>query len=113
MLLAHADNELAAETARIQADVSDRASARGRETVVKDGTPAALAWIIVIASVSLGTAVVAGWVTQSPAQAALVGTVIGYVFSEAKQVLAYYFGSSSGGARATELLAQSKPADAP
>ena len=109
MLFAHADNELAAETAAIQADVADRASARSREVQIKDGTPAALAWIIVLASVALGWAVVSGYVSKDPALAGIVGTVIGYVFSEAKQVLAYYFGSSSGSARKTELLSQAPP----
>jgi hypothetical protein len=112
MLFAHADNEIAADTARIQADVADRASARAREVSVRGVTPAALAWLVVTASVALGAAVVTGAVTQNPAQAALVGTVIGYVFSEAKQVLAYYFGSSSGSDRKTELLAMA-PAPPP
>ena len=73
---------------------------------------AVLAGVIVIASIALGAAVVAGAITKDPAQAALVGTVLGYVFSESKLVLAYYFGSSSGSARTTELLSQA-PAIAP
>jgi hypothetical protein len=65
---------------------------------------------VVAASVALGAAVVTGYVTKDPTQATLVGTVLGYVFSEAKQVLAYYFGSSAGSDRKTELLASSTPA---
>ena len=106
MLFAHADNVIAADTAAVQADVADRKSAREREVAVKDNTPAMLAWVIVVASVALGAAVVTGYVSKDPALAGIVGTVIGYVFSEAKQVLAYYFGSSSGSARKTELLSQ-------
>lgn len=109
MLLAHGDNEIAAKTAAIQADVADRDSARKREMVVRDKTTAVLAWIVVGASVALGGAVVMGYVSKDPIQAALVGAVIGYVFSEAKQVLAYYFGSNVGTARTTELLASSTP----
>jgi hypothetical protein len=106
MVFAHADAELAARTAAIQADVDDRKSAREREVSVKDRTPATLAWLIVAASIGLGACVVTGNVTKDPALAGIVGTVVGYVFGEAKQVLAYYFGSSSGSDRKTELLAQ-------
>lgn len=98
------------EAAMASTDAGDRDSARKREMVVKDSTTPALAWMVVAASVALGGAVVAGYVTKDPAQATLVGTVIGYVFSEAKQVLAYYFGSSKASGRQTELLAQSSPA---
>lgn len=98
------------EAAMAATDAGDRDSARKREMVVKDSTTPALAWIVVSASVALGAAVVLGAVTKDPAQATLVGTVVGYVFSEAKQVLAYFFGSSKGSSRQTELLAQSTPA---
>ena len=109
MMIAHADNEMVANTAAIQADVADRDSARKREMAVRDRTTAVLAWIVVGASVVLGGLVVFGFVSKDPVQAALVGAVIGYVFSEAKQVLAYYFGSNVGTARTTELLASSTP----
>ena len=109
MLFAHADNEIAAATAAIQADVEDRKSAREREVAVKDMTPAALGWVVVLASVVLGGVVVTGVVSKDPALAGIIGTVIGYVFGEAKQVLAYFFGSSSTAARTSELLASSTP----
>ena len=109
MMISHADNELAASTAAIQADVDDRKSAREREVAVKDSTPAALGWLVVGASVALGAAVVTGYVSKDPALAGISGTVIGYVFGEAKQVLAYFFGSSTSAARTTELLASSTP----
>jgi len=90
-------------------DAGDRDSARKREIAVRGITTPALAWSVVAASIALGGAVVAGYVTKDPSQATLVGTVIGYVFSEAKQVLAYYFGSSAGSTRKDELLANSAP----
>jgi uncharacterized membrane protein YphA (DoxX/SURF4 family) len=90
-------------------DAGDRDSARKREIAVRGATTPALAWLVVAASVSLGAAVVMGYVTKDPAQGTLVGTVLGYVFSEAKQVLAYYFGSSVGSDRKTELMAQGTP----
>jgi predicted phage gp36 major capsid-like protein len=95
------------ESSMATVDAGDRDSARKREIAVRGATTPALAWLVVAASVSLGAAVVAGLVTKDPAQATLVGTVIGYVFSEAKQVLAYYFGSSAGSERKTELMAAS------
>lgn len=111
MAFAHADNLVSAQTAAIQADVADRASAREREKAVKDVTPAALAWLVIIASMALAGAVVTGNVTKDPALAGFAGTVIGVVLGEAKQVLAYYFGSSSGSARKTELLSQAPAVD--
>lgn len=94
------------DAAMAATDAGDRDSARKREIAVRGGTTPALAWIVVSASIALGAAVVLGAVTKDPAQATLVGTVIGYVFSEAKQVLAYYFGSTHGDDRKTELIAQ-------
>lgn len=96
------------EASMAQTDAADRDSARKREIAVRGATTPALAWLVVTASVALGAAVVTGYVTKDPQQGTLVGTVIGYVFSEAKQVLAYYFGSSVGSDRKTELLAQSE-----
>lgn len=90
-------------------DASDRDSARKREISVRGWTTPALAWLVVAASVGLGSAIIFGAVTKDPTQGTLIGTVIGYVFSEAKQVLAYYFGSSASNDRSTELLAQSSP----
>lgn len=93
------------EAAMAQIDATDRDSARKREISVGGMTTPALAWLVVAASVGLGTAIVMGEVTRDPTQSTLVGTVIGYVFSEAKQVLAYYFGSSAGSRAKDELLA--------
>lgn len=109
MMLDHADRLVAADTAQMQADVDDRKSAREREVSVRDRTPAVLGWTVVIASVALGVAVVSGYVTKDPALAGIVGTVIGSVFSEAKQVLNYFFGSNSSAQHTTELLANSTP----
>lgn len=92
-------------------DVADRSSARNREIAVRGITTPALAWLVVGASVALGTAAITGFITKDPTQATLVGTVIGYVFGESKTVLAYYFGSSAGSTRKDELLAQSSPPD--
>jgi len=92
-------------------DADDRDSARKREIAIGGWTTPALAWLVVAASIGLGAAVVTGYVSKDPQLATLVGTVLGYVFSEAKQVLAYYFGSSAGSARKDETIqAQAKAA---
>lgn len=90
---------LVVQTGLDGADEPRRAGPAGRWV-----TPA-LAWTVVAASVALGAAVVGGWVTTDPGQATLVGTVIGYLFGESKQVLTYYFGSSAGSAEKTRILA--------
>lgn len=89
----NADHEAAMATV----DASDRDSARRREETVKDSTPTALAWIIVSASVGAVLSLVMGIadVPKDAATASMVGTAIGYLISEAKQVLSYYFGSSA------------------
>ena len=90
-------------------DADDRDSARKRQEALRDRTPAAMAWLIIGSSVALAAATIMGWSTKVRGQAGAVGVVLGYVFSEAKSVLAYYFGSSQGSDRKTELLAQSTP----
>jgi hypothetical protein len=95
------------EAAMASIDAGDRDSARKREMSVRGYTTPALAWLVVGASMALGTGVVMGYVTKDPSQATIVGTVIGYVFNEAKTVLSYYFGSSASSDRKTELMAKS------
>lgn len=94
---------------KIAAD--DRASAREREVAVKDSTPKVLAYGIMLLALITSYVVLTG---KSPAmkdvtQATLVGVVIGYIFGEVKQVFSYYFGSSAGSDRKTELLAEAPP----
>lgn len=87
-------------------DAADVASARQRQIAVRDATTPALAWVVVGSAAALGAAAVTGSITKDPSQATLVGTVVGYMFSEAKQVLAYYFGSSRGSQAKDQLLLQ-------
>lgn len=86
-------------------DASDRDSARKREVAIGGYTTPALAWLVVAASLALGYIVVSGQVTKDPALATMAGAVVGYVFNEAKTVLAYYFGSSASSARKDATLA--------
>lgn len=88
-------------------DIQDRDSARHREMEVKDRTPAHLAYATVggFLSMTCGLIVTAllGYTIDSAAMG-LIGTLVGYLSAKSEQVLSYYFGSSSGSDKKTELL---------
>jgi len=89
-----------------QLDVDDLASARAREMAVRDTTPAVMAWMIVLGTLCACGAVLSGVVTFADAtKANMVGMVIGYLVSESKAVLAYYFGSSRGSDAKNQIIA--------
>lgn len=70
----------------------DIASARSMESTTKDTTPRNLAYLVLG-----GTAVVIGCVLFGAAKidGALAGTLIGYLISECKSVMQFYFGASA------------------
>lgn len=83
-------------------DAADRADARNREIQVKDWTPRIFGGLVLV----LFAAVVVGALFFNvKAESTLAGMLIGFASSEAKQVLSYYFGTSAGSDRKTELLA--------
>ncbi len=89
----------------------DRDSARKREAATGDVfTPRLLAAVIVGGFLTMVYMVLSGYVKglTDPLVAGMVGTLIGYVSAKADQVVSYYFGSSSGSAAKTELLARGK-----
>jgi len=86
--------------------VEDRESARNMEIATRGRTAPALAWLIVISFLIVVLAVMRGW---GKVEAAFAGTLVGYLAANCNQVVSYYFGSSSGSDRKTELLAASKP----
>ena len=94
---------------------ADLASARIRETDLAkaghpDHTARNLAYLVVVAFVGSAIYVLSGHLPSGDKEmATLAGTVLGYLISEAKAVLAYYFGNSQGQDRATTLLSQSPP----
>lgn len=101
------------QMALVKAEGADRDSARQRETAVKDRTPAHLAYMIiggffVVACAQL--VALMGWgdlAAKIPPQGwLLIGNISGYLSAEAKAAAAYYFGTTQGSDKKTDLLAQ-------
>jgi hypothetical protein len=90
-----------ADLAKIAAD--DRASARQREAEVHDWTPRVLGYGLVTAFIGMAFGVLFG---KLQADTVLAGTVIGYLSAKTEQVIAYYFGSTAGGQKKSDLLAK-------
>ena len=110
--LKKADEDFAAKMAQLNLDTEkltydDRANARSREAAVKDHTPAILGYLTVAGAMLGGAAVLSGHV---PDNSVLAGVVLGYLFSDAKQVYAYFFGSSSSSDEKTDMIYHSTPA---
>lgn len=84
----------------------DRDSARKRESTVGDKTNRNLAYTIIAAFIAMAIGTLMGW---AKADSVLAGTIIGYLSAKAEQVLSYYFGSTSGSAEKSRLLAQASP----
>lgn len=83
--------------------MQDRDSARKREMAVQDWTPRILAYLLIGSFIGVIIGVLGGW---GKADSVLAGTLIGYLSAKAEQVVAYYFGSSSGSDKKTELMAK-------
>lgn len=83
----------------------DVADARQRESVVKDNVNRNLAYVIVGAFLALVGSTLLGY---ARVDSVLAGTLVGYLSAKCEQVLAYYFGSSRGSDKKTELLAAAK-----
>ena len=85
-------------------DAADRDSARKREETVKDWTPAALA-----AGITLGFFGILAFLLQAQPPAGsrdVLNIMLGSLGTAWVSVVAYYFGSSAGSDRKTELLSQ-------
>lgn len=83
----------------------DRDSARQREVATGDKVNRNLAYFVVAAFVATVICTLMGW---AKVESALAGTLIGYLSAKAEQILAYYFGSTQGSQRKTELLAKAE-----
>lgn len=87
----------------------DRLSARQREMSLKDTTPSVLAYSVVGGFLSMTCGLIITSLMGyeiAPAAMGLIGTLVGYLSAKSELVLAYYFGSSAGSDRKTDLLNQ-------
>lgn len=88
-------------------------SARKMEEATKDDTPRQLAWLIVGGFIAISVSLIVLFVLF-PQRAALIdaaawtmiGTLLGFFGSEAKQVCSFYFGSSSDSQAKTKTLSE-------
>lgn len=87
-------------------EFKDRDSARNREAQTGDSTNKVLAYTITGSFIAMVGATLLGY---TKIDSVLAGTLVGYLSAKAEQVLAYYFGSSSGSKQKTELLARADP----
>lgn len=85
-------------------EFKDRDSARARQIAVKDDINQNLAYLIILAFIIMVACTLFGY---TKAESVIAGTLIGYLSAKAEQVLAYYFGSSRGSDKKSDLLAQS------
>lgn len=84
----------------------DRESARNREIQVRDWTPRLLTWAFMLMAGYIVWAIMHGHaeVLKDPTTSLTVGAVIGYIFSDVKEIVSYYFGSSAGSAAKDKAL---------
>lgn len=94
--------QLQQQTALLETDEKDRESARVREAAIKDKTPQILAGATVMGSVVVIGSIMGG---INHASETMTGMILGYVVSELKQILAYYFGSSSSSSQKNDMIA--------
>lgn len=86
-------------------DADDRASAREREKVVRDKTPQILAYSVVALVIAIdGWGLIHGFSANTAP--VLIGRIQGTLDAALVLVLSYYFGSSFGSQRRTDVMAQ-------
>lgn len=91
-------------TEMYQAEVADRNGARDREVKTGDKSNRNLAYMVVVAWVLIQTFLLTHVVEATMRE--LVARVLGTLDAALTMVLSYYFGSSSGSDRKTELMGQ-------
>jgi hypothetical protein len=97
--LGYKDAEELASTA-----AADRANARGREIALKDKIPALLAILVTVGFFGVLGFMLTHTVPPTGRDAMLI--LLGSLGTAWTSIIAYYFGSSAGSDRKTELLAQ-------
>lgn len=84
----------------------DRKSARDMQVSVKSALVPTLAIIIVSSFIAVVVGTLMGY---SKIETAMAGTLVGYLSAKAEQVVAFYFGSSSGSQAKDTMLWKSTP----
>jgi hypothetical protein len=108
-----ADQEFAAKMKELDIDVykigaEDRASARSREVALKDWMPKVLALLYTFGYFLILTLL---WYHPIPADSSskdLLNTLLGVISAAQMAIITYYFGSSAGSARKSEMIDQMK-----
>lgn len=88
-----------------QLAVTDRKSARDMQVATKSYLVPSLAIIVVTSFVGVVISTLAGF---STIDSVMAGTLIGYLSAKADQVLSFFFGSTAGSQRKTELLSKAE-----
>ena len=88
-----------------QLAVADRKSARDMQVATKSYLVPSLAVIVVTSFVGVVISTLAGF---STIDSVMAGTLIGYLSAKADQVLSFFFGSTAGSQRKTELLSKAE-----
>jgi len=88
-------------------DADDRADARAMQVQTKSKTPTMLAWAAVLTL--LACIYMLGFRTLPPTGHDVLMMLLGTVAATYKDVYGYFFGSSAGSDRKTELLSQTPP----
>jgi len=103
-----AQNQLVAATAQYQAEASDRDSARKLAAQQpKDWIRPSIAIILTVGVICLTVLIFGGFASSqltNPTSAAIIGTVLGYLFNELKQVYGFYFGMTKDGSNQTNAI---------
>jgi len=88
---------------RDQLELQDVANARAREISVRDFTPRNLAYILLCGTMVLIACMLFGF---TKAESAIAGSLIGYLISECKSALQYYFGTTRASQGKDETIAE-------
>lgn len=86
----------------------DRKSARDMQVVTRSYIPATLSVLVTVGFFGLLMGMLSGWLKVSDSQALLL--MLGSLTTGWGVVMAYWFGSTSGSAAKSELLAKAQPA---
>jgi hypothetical protein len=86
---------------------ADIASARSMESATKSSTPTVLSYCVMAAALGAFLGVVCGYVKipTDPQTALIYGSVLTFLVTESKAVLAFWFGSSQGSQSKDETIA--------